>query len=194
MTPGASDSDQDRTILANPRGGATLGPGTKILNNTYVIERCLGKGGMGEVYEAKHIELGSKRAIKIILPEYSKNTQYVGLFIEEARKLSRVNNDAIVRYFEFSRDETGARYLVMEFVDGESLSAVLDRRCLTPGRGDRAYRAPGSRPRRGLRPGDQGPSRYFAGEHPVAARPGRSRQGDRFRHREIGRRGHDPDR
>jgi eukaryotic-like serine/threonine-protein kinase len=132
MTPGTSDSDQDRTIIASPRGGATLGPGTKILNDTYVIERCLGKGGMGEVYEAKHIELGSKRAIKIILPEYAKNTQYVGLFIEEARKLSRVTNDAIVRYFEFSRDETGARYLVMEFVDGESLSAVLDRRCLTP--------------------------------------------------------------
>jgi hypothetical protein len=132
MTPGGSESDQDRTIIASPRGAATLGPGTKILNNTYVIERCLGKGGMGEVYEAEHIELGSKRAIKIILPEYAKNTQYVGLFIEEARKLSRVNNDAVVRYFEFSRDETGARYLVMEFVDGESLSAVLDRRHLTP--------------------------------------------------------------
>ena len=132
MTPGGSENDQDRTIIASPRGAATLGPGTKILNDTYVIERCLGKGGMGEVYEAEHIELGSKRAIKIILPEYAKNTQYVGLFIEEARKLSRVNNDAIVRYFEFSRDETGARYLVMEFVDGESLSAVLDRRRLTP--------------------------------------------------------------
>jgi hypothetical protein len=132
MTAGASDGDQDRTIIASPRGGATLRPGTKILNDTYVIERCLGKGGMGEVYAAEHIELGSKRAIKIILPEYAKNTQYVGLFIEEARKLSRVTNDAIVRYFEFSRDESGARYLVMEFVDGESLSAILDRRCLTP--------------------------------------------------------------
>jgi serine/threonine protein kinase len=132
MTPGASESDQDRTVIAGPHGGPTLGPGTKILNDTYIIERCLGKGGMGEVYEAEHIELGSKRAIKIILPEYARNTQYVALFIEEARKLSRVTNDAIVRYFEFSRDQTGARYLVMEFVDGESLSSILDRRCLTP--------------------------------------------------------------
>lgn len=132
MTPGGSESDQDRTILTTPRGNATLGPGTKILNDTYVIDRCLGKGGMGEVYEAEHIELGSKRAIKIILPEYAKNTQYVALFIEEARKLSRVNNDAVVRYFEFSRDELGARYLVMEFVDGQSLSGVLEQRCLTP--------------------------------------------------------------
>lgn len=133
MTPGASDSDQDRTVIASaPIGGATLAPGAKILNDTYVIERCLGKGGMGEVYEARHIELGAKRAIKIILPEYAKNTQYVALFIEEARKLSRVTNDAIVRYFEFSRDEVGARYLVMEFVDGESLANVLERRRLAP--------------------------------------------------------------
>jgi eukaryotic-like serine/threonine-protein kinase len=132
MTPGASESEQDRTVIASVRDGPTLGPGTKILNDTYVIEKCLGKGGMGEVYSAEHIELGSKRAIKIILPEYARNTQYVALFIEEARKLSRVNNDAVVRYFEFSRDQTGARYLVMEFVDGESLSSVLDRRRLTP--------------------------------------------------------------
>ena len=82
MTPGASESDQDRTVIAGPHGGPTLGPGTKILNDTYIIERCLGKGGMGEVYEAEHIELGSKRAIKIILPEYARNTQYVALFIE----------------------------------------------------------------------------------------------------------------
>ena len=133
MPPAASDSDQDRTVIASARiDGATLAPGAKILNDTYVIERCLGKGGMGEVYEARHIELGAKRAIKIILPEYAKNTQYVALFIEEARKLSRVTNDAIVRYFEFSRDEVGARYLVMEFVDGESLASVLERRRLTP--------------------------------------------------------------
>lgn len=132
MPPGGPDSDQDRTVLASPRGNSSLQPGDKILNDTYVIRKCIGKGGMGEVYEAEHIELGSKRAIKIILPEYARNTQYVALFIEEARKLSRVNNDAIVRYFEFSRDEVGARYLVMEFVDGELLSAILDRRRLTP--------------------------------------------------------------
>src|SRR5262245_44674161 len=102
MTPGGSDGDQDRTVIASPRSETTLGPGSKILNDTYVIHRCIGKGGMGEVYEAEHIELGSKRAIKIIIPEYARNTQYVALFIEEARKLSRVNNDAIVRYYEFS--------------------------------------------------------------------------------------------
>jgi serine/threonine protein kinase len=126
MAPGGPDSD--RTVVAGARSGGTLHPGDQILNNTYVIKKLLGKGGMGEVYEAEHIELGARRAIKIILPEYAKNTQYVGLFIEEARKLSRVNNDAIVRYYEFSRDAIGARYLVMEFVAGESLAETLEHR------------------------------------------------------------------
>jgi serine/threonine protein kinase len=130
--PGGPESDQDRTVIASKRGDATLLPGDKILNDTYVICRLIGKGGMGEVYEAEHIELGARRAIKIILPEHAKNTQYVGLFIEEARKLSRVNNDAIVRYYEFSRDAAGARYLVMEFVAGDSLATVLEGRRLAP--------------------------------------------------------------
>jgi len=130
MPPAAHDSD--RTIVVRSTSEATLQPGAKILNDTYVIESCLGKGGMGEVYKAEHIELGAKRAIKIIIPEYSQNQQYVQLFIEEARKLSLVNNDAIVRYYEFSRDEVGARYLVMEFVDGESLATLLMGRRLPP--------------------------------------------------------------
>ncbi|HEY1796790.1 MAG TPA: protein kinase [Stellaceae bacterium] len=132
MPSGTFDSDQERTVIASRRDRASLRPGDKILNETYVIERLLGKGGMGEVYQAEHIELGSKRAIKIVSPEFSQDDQYVGLFIEEARKLSRVNNDAIVRYYEFSRGESGARYLVMEYVDGESLADILKERRLEP--------------------------------------------------------------
>jgi serine/threonine-protein kinase len=132
IMPAEADSGDDRTVIAGPQDGATLPLGSKILNGTYVIRRLLGKGGMGEVYEADHVELDAKRAIKIILPEFAKNTKYLGLFVEEARKLSRVNNDAIVRYYEFSRDETGARYLVMEFVAGESLATVLENRRFGP--------------------------------------------------------------
>ena len=132
MPPAAHDSDHDRTIVVRASHGATLRPGTKILSNTYVIEACLGKGGMGEVYKAEHIDLGVKRAIKIILPEYAENQQYAQLFREEARKLSQVNSEAIVRYYEFARDEADARYLVMEFVDGESLASILETRRFEP--------------------------------------------------------------
>ena len=132
MSPPGSDSDKERTVVASAGERSSLRPGDKILNETYVIERLLGKGGMGEVYQAEHIELGSKRAIKIISPEFARDDKYVGLFIEEARKLSQVNNDAIVRYYEFSRGESGARYLVMEYVDGVSLADFLADRRLEP--------------------------------------------------------------
>ena len=132
MPPAAPDNDHERTIVARPPGEATLRPGTKILNETYVIEAVLGQGGMGEVYKAEHIELAAKRAIKIIIPQFARDPQYVSLFIEEARKLSNVYNDAIVRYYEFSRDEGGARYLVMEYVDGPSLSTVMKGRKFNP--------------------------------------------------------------
>ncbi|HZK90676.1 MAG TPA: serine/threonine-protein kinase [Stellaceae bacterium] len=132
MPPAAHDHDHERTIVARPTGESTLQPGAKILNDTYVIEAVLGQGGMGEVYKAEHIELAAKRAIKIIIPQFARDPQYVSLFIEEARKLSNVYNDAIVRYYEFSRDEGGARYLVMEFVDGPSLADVIKSRKFKP--------------------------------------------------------------
>jgi len=134
MPPGVPDNEPDRTVVVRPSPReSTLQPGTKILSNTYVIDACLGKGGMGEVYKAEHIDFGNKRAIKIILPEYSKDPQFAELFRKEAYLLSLVNNDAIVRYYEFARDEADARYLVMEFVDGQSLERILqDKRFDTP--------------------------------------------------------------
>src|ERR1700689_1834958 len=87
MPPAAHDDDHERTIVVRSSGEATLQPGAKILNDTYVIEAVLGQGGMGEVYKAEHIELGAKRAIKIIIPQFARGPQYVSLLIEEARKL-----------------------------------------------------------------------------------------------------------
>jgi eukaryotic-like serine/threonine-protein kinase len=133
MPPAVQDQDPESTVVARPLGGSsTLQPGSTILNGTYVIEAVLGQGGMGEVYKAEHIELKAKRAIKLIIPQFAQDPQYVSLFIEEARKLSNIYNDAIVRYYEFSRDEAGLRYLVMEFVDGPSLATVMKTHKLKP--------------------------------------------------------------
>jgi hypothetical protein len=87
---------------------------------------------MGEVYRARHVELGSEHAIKIMLPSLAEDPKIVHLFREEARKLGRLNNDAVVDYEGFFRDEHGLRYLVTEFVPGESLEQVLHRRRLEP--------------------------------------------------------------
>ena len=122
------DSEVTRVFTARPTS-AVLTPGT-LLGNTYVIEALLARGGMGEVYRAKHVELGTEHAIKIILPSLADDPKIVQLFRDEARKFGRVNNDAVVHYEGFFRDERGLRYLVMEFVHGESLDQILGRRRL----------------------------------------------------------------
>jgi class 3 adenylate cyclase/serine/threonine protein kinase len=118
-------------ILSGVAKLSTLAPGM-LLGNTYTIEALLAHGGMGEVYRARHVELGTEHAIKIMLPNLAKDPKIVQLFREEARKLGRINNDAIVHYEGFFRDERGLRYLVTELVAGESLTEVLRRRRLEP--------------------------------------------------------------
>jgi hypothetical protein len=127
-----SAQDREATRLMIGRGASSgLAPGT-VLGNTYMIEALLARGGMGEVYRARHVELGTEHAIKIMLPSLAEDPKIVQLFREEARKLGRLNNDAVVDYEGFFRDEHGLRYLVTEFVPGESLEQVLRRRRLEP--------------------------------------------------------------
>jgi hypothetical protein len=126
----AHDSEATRLVTGRA-ASAGLAPGT-LLGNTYIIEALLARGGMGEVYRARHVELGSQHAIKIMLPNLAEDPKIVQLFLEEARKLGRLNNDAVVDYEGFFRDEHGLRYLVTEFVPGESLEQVLHRRRLEP--------------------------------------------------------------
>jgi class 3 adenylate cyclase/serine/threonine protein kinase len=125
---------RDDEVTRIVRVGATpsiLAP-RMLLGNTYVIEALLARGGMGEVYRATHVELGTEHAIKIMLPNLAEDPKIVQLFREEARKLGRLKNEAIVNYEGFFRDEHGLRYLVMEFVHGDSLHEVLRNRRLEP--------------------------------------------------------------
>jgi serine/threonine protein kinase len=124
------NDDQTRIVTRAARASA-LAPHT-VLGNTYVILELVARGGMGEVYLAKHIELETEHAIKVIVPSLAQDPKIVDAFREEARKLGRVHNDAIVRYEGFFRDDHGLRYLVMEFVRGPSLEQVLRRRRLEP--------------------------------------------------------------
>src|SRR6478735_8626453 len=113
------ENDSEATVIKPSQGQQTLGVGTTLINGTYVIEEFLARGGMGEVYRARHTDHDTQHAIKVILPELAKDELVLQLFIREARELGRINNDVIVRYQGFLRDETGARCLIMEFVDGE---------------------------------------------------------------------------
>ena len=121
--------DEERTVVIRRGAPSTFAPGT-VLGHTYVIEAVLGRGGTGEVYRAKHAELGTIHAVKLIPASLANNPKVLQLLVEEARKLGRVHNDAIVNYEGLFRGEGDLRYLVMEFIEGESLTKILARRRL----------------------------------------------------------------
>ena len=110
---------------------STIAPG-QLLGHTYRIEALLARGGMGEVYRARHAEMNTLHAIKIILPELAGDTRIVDLFRREASVLRTIRHDAIVAYDGVFRDENARLYLVMEFVDGPSLSKLFKEGALPP--------------------------------------------------------------
>src|SRR5262245_50338344 len=126
--PGAADETRFTAVGSPPTGGGpshtTFPPGS-LIGHTYRIEALLARGGMGEVYRARHIELNTEHALKIILPELANNQRIVDLFRREASVLRTIRHDAVVAYDGVSRDENGRLYLVMEFVDGPSLSKLM---------------------------------------------------------------------
>jgi serine/threonine-protein kinase len=101
-------------------------PGTR-LNGIYEIDEMIGAGGMGEVYKSHEIQTGAAVAIKMLLPEMAENEAALGLFRREAAALHNLPHDAIVRYFLFTVEPVLQRpYLAMEFVNGRSLSDLLE--------------------------------------------------------------------
>jgi len=86
----------------------------------------LGEGGMGEVYLANDVETGRKVAMKVVSPELMRDEGVRRRFREEARVMASLNHPNIVTLYSFF--EEGHRFfLVMEFIDGESLESRLKR-------------------------------------------------------------------
>jgi hypothetical protein len=128
VTPPTPPPGGQRPARNGPRH---LEPG-QLLAHTYEIEALLGRGGMGEVYRARHVNLTSLHAIKVIAPELVNDARVIEMFTEEARKLRMVRHDAVVSYDGLIGDEDGLLYLIMEFVDGVSLAKVIRERTLAP--------------------------------------------------------------
>ena len=93
----------------------------------YTIVRPIGAGGMGVVYLARHRHIGRDAAIKILLPELTKNEDIVARFLTEARATAAIRHPGIVEILDCDIDQTGRAYIVMEYLRGESLANCLGR-------------------------------------------------------------------
>jgi serine/threonine protein kinase len=93
----------------------------------YRIRRVVGAGSMGVVCEAEHLEIGKRLAIKIIDASLAGMSDIAMRFRQEARAASRVESQHIVQVFDVGADDKLGLYLVMEYLTGEDLAAMLVR-------------------------------------------------------------------
>ena len=101
-----------------------LTPNTKL--GDYEILSAIGAGGMGEVYRALDSKLGREVAIKVLPEEFTQHPQKLARFEREARLLAALNHPGIATLYEVEESE-GKPFLVMELVEGETLSERIAR-------------------------------------------------------------------
>ncbi len=87
----------------------------------YALDGRLGEGGMGQVYRARHLQLGKAFALKIISPAFALDTAARARFNEEAKLASEISHPNIVSVVDFGEDSQFGAYMVMELVEGEPL-------------------------------------------------------------------------
>jgi len=105
------------------------------LDGRYEIQRKVGEGGMGAVYEARHTVIGKRVAIKVLLDKYAEKADVVARLLQEARLASSIGHENIIDITDFGETAEGRTFVVMEFLDGESLHDLLVREgCLPPSR------------------------------------------------------------
>ncbi|MCA9594367.1 MAG: serine/threonine protein kinase [Myxococcales bacterium] len=105
-------------------GSAFVG---RVLKDTYEVVRLIAEGGMGAVYEGAHVRLHRRVAIKVLLGRLCKQPEAVARFQREAEIVGLLGHPHIVQVFDVDVTPTGEPYLVMEFLEGETLADRLDR-------------------------------------------------------------------
>jgi serine/threonine-protein kinase len=94
---------------------------------SYKLVQKLGEGGMGVVYLAEHKYIARRAAIKFLLPDLTGSAEVVGRFFAEARAVSLIEHPGIVEVIDCELRSDGRAYIVMEYLQGESLRAYLER-------------------------------------------------------------------
>jgi serine/threonine-protein kinase len=103
-----------------------------VLGGKYRIEHKIATGGMGLVFEATHLKLGVKVALKFLREEYVKEQKIVDRFVREAQAVAQLRSQHICRVSDVEATEAGVPYIVMELLQGRDLQMVLKTAPLDP--------------------------------------------------------------
>jgi len=125
--PAASRAVTPPPIAANPRPASLDSLVGRTLNNRYQVERKIGEGGFGAVFEGKQLATGRPVALKILHPHSVSDATVVARFRREAEACSQLRNPHTVTIYDFDQTEDGVLYLAMELVRRESLQEIQHR-------------------------------------------------------------------
>ncbi|MEO8182434.1 MAG: serine/threonine-protein kinase [Deltaproteobacteria bacterium] len=104
----------------------------QILAGKYEVIELIGVGGIGFVLAATHVELGEKVALKFLRPDALANEEAVGRFAREARASVQIKSEHVARVFDVGNLADGSPFIVMEYLEGKDLGAVLHERGALP--------------------------------------------------------------
>src|SRR4051812_43396228 len=119
---GAADA---RLTPRVPIPAAGVLPEGTLLNGTYRIIRLVGRGGMGEVYEAAHSRLAGRYAVKVLTPDIAGAPAVLSRFKREAEITSAMHHPNIVQVLDFDQTPEGRPFLAMEYLEGRHLGDLI---------------------------------------------------------------------
>ena len=125
--PVAEASEPDPTLHRPLNRPAALGD---VIADKYRLSRTLGRGGMGRIFAADHLLLGTKVALKFMHPHLARDRAQVSRFSREARAAATLKSEYVARIIDVDQLPTGELYIVMEYLEGASLETMA-----TDGRG-----------------------------------------------------------
>src|SRR5258707_11240423 len=111
----------DAAVLQNP-SDPLLG---QTLAGKYRVEKLIKRGGMGAVYQGKHVLMDKTVAIKVLRPALAVDDDVVARFSREAKAASRISHPHAVSVTDFGESENGIVFLVMEYLDGRTLKEII---------------------------------------------------------------------
>lgn len=122
--PSPTEPADGRISMSNPGLPANPNPGD-VIAGKYRVDRILGKGGMGIVLAARHMELGQWVAIKFMHAEVAADRGAAERFLREARAAVALTSEHVAKVMDVGRLDRGEPYMIMEYLAGEDLARVL---------------------------------------------------------------------
>jgi serine/threonine protein kinase len=135
--PGATRAEGSKAVLSDGAGAdakadrPSVRPGGAaslvglVIGGRYLIERLLGEGGMGAVYQAEHTHMRKRFAVKVLHPEMSRLPEVVARFEREAMAAAHIEHPNVAAATDFGKLDDGSFFLVLEYVEGKSLRDAL---------------------------------------------------------------------